>query len=71
MFFVTTDFCALNSNWGKQMELALRDSLAAGKEYVTGSKVALDRLQLKSGLLKNLDLTGLFFVLCCTFLMYN
>ena len=44
-------------------ELARSDSLAAGKELVTGSKIPSDLLQLKSGHSENLDFTHLFFVL--------
>ena len=47
-------------------ELARSDSLAAGKELVTGSKVPSDLLQLKSGHSENLDFTRLFFVPSCT-----
>ena len=46
-------------------ELARSDSLAAGKELVTDSKVPSGLLQLKSGHSENLDLTRLFFVLRC------
>ena len=41
------------------------DSLVAGKELVTGSKVLSDLLQLESGHSENLDFPRLFFVLRC------
>ena len=75
---------ALNSNWENKREggvtgwttaldweLAWSDSLAAGKELVTGSKVPSDLLQLKSGHSENLDLTRLFLVLRYSSSKYN
>ena len=52
-------------------ELARSDSLAAGKELVTGSKVPSDLLQPKSGHSENLDFTHLFFVLHYSSSKYN
>ena len=52
-------------------ELARSDSLAAGKELVTGPKVPSDLLQLKSGHSENLDFIHLFFVLRYSSSKYN
>ena len=72
---MTTGFPALNSNWENErirgltgwttaldlgIQLAQSDSLAAGEELATGSKVPSDLLQLKSGHAENLDFTLLF-----------
>ena len=54
-------------------ELARGDSLAAGEELVTGSKVPSDLLQLKSGQSENWDFTRLFILRTEShaFSMYN